>query len=232
MELKTENSTPIATIDAEAQRMAQHAQRYVIEADNYVCEDRAQFLTGADQLRTIKGVSKQLEDKRLSVTKPLNDVIKTINDWFRGPKAALDQAERRYKDRMGAFEQIERRKLAEQQAEADRKARLEQEELERRAQKAIDRGNTEKAAQLMIAAAEVQPAKAELAPVKAAGMSFGEIFDFEVIDAELIPREYLMVDLSKIRQQVKLDKSVKVSEQRIPGIRVFSRPQVGARAVR
>ena len=232
MQINTSGDVPVATIDTEAQKLAQNAQHHILMAQKYTCESRAEFLVGADSLKIVKGVAKALEDKRISVTGPLNNVIKTINDWFRAPGDACRQAEKIYKDAMGAFEAKERRLLAEQRAEADRKARLEREERERRAAKAVERGNTERAAQLLVAAADVQPAKADLAPVKAAGMSFGEAFEFEIIDPELIPREFMIVDTAKIGRQVKLDKNVELSMRKIPGIRVWSRPQVGARAAR
>nr|WP_294525808.1 hypothetical protein [uncultured Rhodopila sp.] len=156
----------------------------------------------------------------------MNEAIKTINDWFRGPAVTVQTAIDLYKREMGEFEQREQAEIRRQADEAARVARVEREELERRALSAIDKGQTEKAETLLARAEEVTPVKPDLAPVKAAGMGFGEAWEFEIIDAAAIPREFLKVDEAKIGQYVRAMKQ----SAKIAGVRFFSRPKVSVRA--
>ena len=213
-------------IPVEAKALALRAEGAMAMAETYECATREQFLMGSDSLRSLATLKKALEEKRTSVTGPLNEALKTINDWFRGPAATVQQAIDVYKRQMGAFEAREQAELRRQADEAARRAREEREELERRALFALDKGQTEKAETLLARSEAVVPAKPDLAPVKAAGMGFGEAWEFEVIDAALIPREFLKVDEAKIGQYVRAMKA----SAKIAGVRVFSRPKVSVRA--
>lgn len=71
-----------------------------------------------------------------------------------------------------------------------------------------------------VVAAPVFVAPVAAAPVaKAEGVSFREIWDFELEDLAAVPREYLLVDEVRVRAVVRALKSL----TRIPGVRVFSR---------
>jgi colicin import membrane protein len=83
-------------------------------------------------LRGVKSLAKQIEDERVSITKPINDALKAINDLFREPKAILDDAERKVKGAITAY-QAEQRRIAD---EAAKKALAEKLAIEAEARKA------------------------------------------------------------------------------------------------
>jgi len=222
----------LTRIDNSTQELAGKSDFYVIDAEGYVCRDRPSFAIGATALRAVKDLQKELEARRVSVTGPLNEALRTINGWFKGPLEKLNQAERAYKGKMAAFEIAEQDRIRKEQIEADRRAREEREELERRALAALEKGNEKKAEELIHRAEEVVPELPETAPIKAAGVSFGTKWDFVVADKDLIPREFLMVDTAKIGQVVRALKNKELAEKQIPGITVFSSAQVSARGAR
>jgi len=222
----------LARIDNSTQELAGKSDFYVIDAEGYVCRDRPSFAIGATALRAVKDLQKELEARRVSVTGPINEALRTINGWFKGPVEKLNQAERAYKGKMAAFELAEQDRIRREQIEADRRAKEEREEFERRALAALEKGNEKKAEELIHRAEEVVPALPETAPIKAAGVSFGTKWDFKVTEAGRIPREYLVPDLAKIGQIVRALKNKEMAEAQIPGITVFSSAQVSSRGSR
>lgn len=217
-----------AQIDQETRLLAIRADRAELAVKEYLCLDRAAFTFGAAQLRDVMDLKKELEAKRVSVTKPLNDVLGIINGWFKPPMAKLKTAEDGYKLGMAQFEQAEQARIRKEEAEARRIADEQRAELERRAVKAAEQGKVEKAEELIERAVAVVPEAPATAPLKASGIGFGEQWEFEIIDAAQVPREFCKVDEAKIGQYVR---AMKV-DAKITGVRVFSRPKVSARGSR
>lgn len=192
---------------------------------------RDSFFVGAEDLRTIKAFQKTLEDKRTKITGPLNESLRSINDLFRDPMAQLKAAESGLKVKLGNFERQEREREEAERKAAQRKADEEKAELARRAAKAEAQGKVEKAQELAARAQEVQVAAPAIVPVKAAGTSFGEKWEFEIIDGTQLPIEFLVPNLAKIGQTVRAMKSVDACAKLLgPGVRVWSSVQVSARA--
>ena len=145
----------------------------------------------------------------------------------------LDEAARR-----------EREKLEAQAREAERKAREEAEAKRRAADEAAAAGRAAEAAKLAAQADRVEAkaaAKVEdlevraasvVAPItrseapKVAGTATREEWLFEITDPALVPREYLVIDESKIGKVVRALKS----DTSIAGIRVYSRRVLAARS--
>lgn len=222
------NNQPLAVIPQTAEIEAKAADPVLQQAMAFAIHNREHFQAAAVFLRSIKSRIGTLEGMRTSVGRPLLEAKRTVDEWFAAPLAVLRRAESQVKDLMGAFERLERDRIELERREAEARARQEREELERRASRAADKGQVEKAADLTARAREVVAAPPETAPLKARGMSFGELWSFVVVDPALVPREYLMVDESKISGVVRSMKG----DTKIPGISVFSRPLVGARGER
>jgi hypothetical protein len=119
------------------------------------------------------------------------------------------------------FSDAQERKRREEQARLEEAARKEREKLQRQAEAAAAKGREERAAVLEATAAAVVAPIAQAAAPKVAGVSFRSIWRAEVVDASLVPREYLMVDqakLDKVAAALKGDTviaGVKVREDRI-----------------
>ena len=107
-------------------------------------------------------------------------------------------------------------KLEEARREAERLRKLEEEKILAQASQLEMQGETKLAEEILNTPVTVSP---KYEKPKIQGISFAEIWDFEILDEKLIPREYLIPDEQKIRQIVKATKG----ELNIPGIKIFKR---------
>lgn len=146
-------------------------QALVDSADRFLASAKASYAiikTGdmyeaaAIDLQSIKTAQKALEDKRTSAVGPLNGVVKTINDWFRKPTAALADAEAVIKRGMIGYQNEQERIRREQEARAAEQLRKDRERLEAQAAKAAAAGKSEKADAILQNAAML-PTSVEIA---------------------------------------------------------------------
>lgn len=216
------NPTELARIPASTSYLAQQALELYDEHKAMDITNRVQFVAGAEVLRTVKGMQKSLETERTKATIPMNEALRQVNDWFRGPREQLEKAEKIIKAALAKFEWGETERIRAEEAKAREAARIETEELERRAAKAIQKGDTDKAADLMARAAVVVPDLAPTAPVKAKAMAFTDVWAVAVTDPQLVPRQYLVIDEAKIRAVVKAMKG----DIEIPGVKIIHRRDV------
>jgi hypothetical protein len=143
-------------------------------AASYQVTTVEQYQHGAEDLKRVKTAQKRLEDTRTSLTGPINESLRKLNAFFKGPADKLVVIERAIKGALTRFadeqERIrreeqrkaeeearrEREKLARQAAEAEAKARAEQERLRREAEEAAAAGRAEEAAKLAAKADRVE----------------------------------------------------------------------------
>lgn len=147
-------------------------------------------------------------------------------------KAALEKVEAevaRIKRAMAEWRQRQDEERRRQEAELAAKLKAEEDARILREAAALEAaGDTQTAAAIVEEqlAAPAPVVRLEPAAPKVAGVSMVEAWDFEVVNAALLPREYLVPDLAKIRGVVKALKG----GARIPGVRVFRADQVRVRA--
>lgn len=147
-------------------------------------------------LREIKSHWHNLEEQRTSITGPMNRALRAVNDLFRPVSKALETEE-----------VILKRKLA---AYADAKARAYQASVQ-----VVADASTPEAA--LTAMAQVAP------PTSGPeGISIRKVWKFEVVDPNLVPREYCSPDADKISAALS-------SGVQIPGVRIYEDSIVSAR---
>jgi hypothetical protein len=100
-------------IPDEAQVAGRSALELTSRAAVLTVATRSEFLSAAGVLRDIKRYETALEEKRTAVTKPLNEALRTVNNWFRGFSDALKSAEARVKLCMAGFQEAEAQAIAE-----------------------------------------------------------------------------------------------------------------------
>lgn len=168
---------PIAALQMPDQAaITRGAESSLRMAQSFTIADDDEYAMAADELKAVKAKHKALEDKRTSITGPMNKAMKAINDLFRGPLAALEQAEGMFKTSMLAYttekERIaaEARRKAEEAAAAERR-RLEEEARQREAQARAEQERIarEEAARAAAAKAEQDRLAREAAEAKARG---------------------------------------------------------------
>lgn len=157
-------------------------------------------------------------------TTPINQALKQIRLLWAGPMAAYTGAVKLKKQLMAdylgkkAAEQRRLQQLADEQANAERLR------LEARANKADAAGKPEKAAALAYQAANTMAPVIRTEAPKIAGQSVREVWEFQIEDASLIPREYLMPDVVKIRRYVAAMKA----DAKVAGVRIYSEKRIAS----
>jgi hypothetical protein len=235
--IENETGAVVAAQEREAQALLEVAQAYEIDSPDMAA-------AAAEELGAIKAKAKQLDELRKSMTRPLDEANARIMDLFRGPQDLLAKAEMTIKGAIGKWQQLANQRAEEARRAAEAVARAERERLdaerkaaEEAARQAAADGDESAAAEAqakaVVLAAEAEvvehlaPAVVE-APQKLAGVSTRKDWDFEIVDPAAIPREYLAIDEKKIRAYVKAMKS----DAKIPGVRVYAKDVIAARATK
>ena len=185
----------------------------------------------AELLRRIKTHAKDLNEKRLEITRPIDESKARIMAMFRPIEDKLKNAENIIKRGILSWEA----KIAEEnrrQQEIANRAAKEAEERARaalvvKAETAIAEGKPE------LAVAYVEKAEAVIvAPVnvaverRASGISIPKIWKFRITDSSLIPDEFWILDETKIGKVVKAMKET----TKIPGVEAFEEATVSAKS--
>jgi hypothetical protein len=175
--------------------------------------DNAQYETASTILKDIKGRLARLEILRREITKPLDESKKRIMDLFRVPVERLEIVESHIKTAMLAFQ----RAIEDARAVAEVKAIEERRRLETAREKAMAKGDWDKAVEVSQKSAEVRIAGPP--PVtKIAGVSTRVVWRYRITDATKIPREYLIPDEAKLGR---LARELK-GEAKVEGCEFFS----------
>lgn len=163
-------TTDTVTYDASAAIvLATKAQNALTTATDYVIDSPTMFELASEDLKQVKALQKEVEEKRTSITGPLNQAVKAVNDLFRSPKEYLEKAEATLKRAMVTWTSEQERLAAEARARAEAEARAERERLA-----AIEREQAEAArkaqeeAQAAAAAGDQEAAAAAMAAAQAA----------------------------------------------------------------
>lgn len=230
--------------------LAAKAQTALTGATGFVIDSSDMYDIAADDLRYVKALQKEVEEKRTSITGPLNQAVKAVNDLFRAPKERLEQAEATLKRAMVAWttEQerlaIEARRVAEEAARAER-ARMEEaaRQAQTEAEMAAEAGDMEAAAiaqahaeAAALTAQVVTIAPAVEVPTKVAGISGRVAYSAEVVDLmELVravaagqaPVECLQADTKFLNAQAR---AFKRAGSLYPGVEARVERTISARA--
>ena len=175
----------------------------------------------AGLLAQIKGQANALDKRRREITKPLDEAKARIMDLFREPLAILSKAEAAIKSAVGDFN----RKQEEARIEADRVqreiAKKEEDRLRKLADKAEARGDLPKAQAFDERANLAQSFKPGniVQPVSSvAGISVRKAWKYRIVDAALIPREYVLINETLLGNIARSTKG----ELKVPGVEFYA----------
>lgn len=122
LEIRGNEAAVIAPQDAD--RALQVAQAYVIDDDEM-------FAAAGDELRGIVTKGRQIEELRKSLTGPILEAKRRIDEFFRGPLDRLSQAESVLKLSMSTYQREQQRRIEEAQRAAAAEAERQRQEAER-----------------------------------------------------------------------------------------------------
>lgn len=221
-------------ISPETQQEADAAQKVLEIAREYHIESPEMMDAAASELKSIKAKAKDLESRRMAMTRPLDDTKKQIMDFFRLPLQYLLDAENIIKRGMLAYQGEQERLRRAEEARLRDLAEKERQRLERQAAKADEQGKAEKAEDLREQAESLPvPVVAHSAP-QVAGISTRENWSAEVTDMRAllqgvidgkVPEVAVIADMKVLNAQARALKSA----MNYPGVKAVCEKGISAR---
>jgi len=152
-------------------------------AATYAVETAEQYQHGAEDLKRVKAAQKRLEETRTGLTKPINESLRRLNDFFRAPADRLAAIERTIKAALTRFADEQERIRREEQRKLEEAARRERERLEAQAREAERRAQEKAAAERRAAEEAAAAGRAEEAAKLAARAAATEAKAAEKVEA-------------------------------------------------
>lgn len=187
--------------------------------------DDGSYLHAAEMVKGIKALRAEVDEAFDSIIAKANAAHKEACAKKRAAETPLIEAERLIKAAMGAFDEAQERiRRAEQQRLEDEERRRVEEDrinlaahMETEGKAFGDEGIVAEAHELIN-----QPIVPVVAPVvkavpKVQGVTYRDVYKFQVVNPQLVPRQYCIVNESAIRSVVNGLKGEAV----IPGVRIW-----------
>jgi len=180
--------TVTVELDRSDREQMQNAAGMLVMAQGFAVASQADYDEGAQYLREIKQRRNELDAKRKSITRPLDEAKKRIMDLFRPPIETLDKAKGEIEGSMSAWYREQERQRREAEARAREEARREEEKrrkaVERKAEAARKKGDEERAQQIIDEAEQAPPPPAPVfeQPEQPKGTHVRTYYAAEVVD--------------------------------------------------
>lgn len=187
--MKTEKTKEIVVLEKKVSKLMQAVENQSISSNE-------EMMQAGELRKEIKTVAKTAKEEKEKATKPLNDVLKTIRDWFAPLEENCKKAI--------VIVESEMRKYQNEIDEKRRKAEAEAQKIVDAAQKKLEEGKmTETAFEKTVEKLETKLETVPEVITKSEDFHTRVIKKVRIVDALLIPREYLVPDTVKINTAVK-----------------------------
>jgi len=195
-------------VEQDVTKLFDEIQMVAEKAEAFTVTSQSDVKLATNDLSIIAGIKKRAEAKKKEYLAPLEEHKKSITAFFAQLLDPINFADKTLRDKTKTF-------LAEEQRKADEARRIAEEEQALARRKAALNGEPEPKREI-IPTIHVQTShQAELGK---SGMM--DVWKWEIVDRELIPRHYMKVDDAAITKAVKASHDT----QSIPGIRIFNEP--------
>ncbi len=198
--------------------LSKSAKRLLTQAQDLIVATADDYEGAAGVLKTLTARESEVKANKAKLWDPLAVLTSNIQAIFNPPLKVLDQAKKLVSAKMGSYAQEQENIQREKQRIADQEAEDARQKLRAKAEKAEDAGMHDRAAVIEARAQSVQAPTIEVETPAVSGIQLRKRWLFEVTDASLVPREYLMVDERLIRAEV----NAKEALAEIPGVRIWS----------
>lgn len=207
-------------IQTEVKQQVDEATQFADQATSLTITNQTELDAAANIVKEAKTRFKEIDEKRKSMTAPLDESKRMIMDFFRPVLDQLKATESTIKNGIADFHRVEiereRRESEKARLEAERIEAKRQEALMKRAEKADEKGNESKADGLRDQAEQVYvPPALTLAPAKASGVSVSKVWRFRVTDLSKVPRQYLELNETAVNEMCRVAKSVAGEKQKV-----------------
>jgi len=217
-------TTPIETKELEAK-----STDLAVRAHQLVpIQDSVQYRDAIDLGRSLKAMEDGIQEFWGPLVQSAHQQHKALVKRRDDMCAPVQIAIAKIKTLIGAYDQQQERLRREQERIAQEALRREQKETAIREAQALQASGDSEGAEQVISQAAASPAPAVVIPSmvpKVTGKSSRTIWRYRVVNPELVPKEYMMVDEIKLGQIVRALKG----STRIPGIQVYEESVVSLR---
>lgn len=179
----------------------QEVDQFLYDFQVVEIENPEQYTKAGDMLKQLKNKIKKLEDKRKEYTKPLLDQKKLIDGDFKGIIKPLEEFVDKVKESMLVFHKAEQERKDKEQAELDKKA--------------LESGQSETKVEV------VNDIKTQRGDVSTTTVK--KVWTYEVEDENLLPREYMKPD------ETKISKAVREGVREIKGVKIYQKESLSIR---
>lgn len=198
--------------EREIVKMKDENSKLVAHAESIAVLNQMDFENASAHLKTIQTALKNIEAKRLSFTKPLNESLKNINDTFKLLKLPLEQAKDIISGKMQTWHHEERKRIEAEQE------KIRKEELRRMKIRDAHREKGHNVSDEEIALEQPEPLNGALG-----ASHIRKRWVFRIVDESKVPQKYYSIDETKIRQ------AVAEGAREIPGILIYQDESVVTR---
>ncbi len=195
----------------EIQKITTQSGDIVGRATGLIVADDQGVETASLILKDISDTKKSIEDRRTFFVKPLNDQVKKINDLFKSIAAPLLVADERLRFKIKDYRAEQAAILAKEQERLNKLAAKQQ-------VKADIKAEEHGVEPVTVVAKQVAPQASMIG-----NMVSKKVWKFKVIDAAIVPRDYLIVDETLIR------KAVQSGLRDIQGVEIYQEEAIAIR---
>lgn len=197
------------------------AGRRLKEATELDIQTAEDLPTASQLFNEIRNERDRYERERKDEKEPHLAAGRAVDERWKPILDTHDTASSIVNSKISIFRRQAEKRAAEEQARLRAQQEKERMRLAKQAERAEAKGLTETADALIHEAETMQPAiVAPSVPRHVPGLVEADNWTFEIVNAALIPREYLMLDMVAIRKTVKALKD----RTAIPGIRAYNEP--------
>jgi hypothetical protein len=217
----------------EVRAIVDDARTLLAAAESFSVKNGEQYVDAAVRLKAVKAKQKDLKALREAITKPMNAALDAVRDLFARPEGALKTAETMLKGAMDEYDAAVELKRANAQRALDEEAERQRRKLEQQAQKARDKGQAEKAAQLnerasMVVAPIVQQESPRVSGIARREIWHAEITDFRALVRGVANGEVPLAALDANRTFLNGQARALRAELRYPGVRAVPERNIAA----
>ncbi len=182
---------------AKLELVQKEVEEFLYQNQEITVSTQEDYTKATDTLKVINGKIKKLEEKRVEWTKPILEAKRKIDDDFKQAIKPLEEYVATVKTKMLDWYRGEQKRLDEEQKKLEAKA-LEDAKKNKQSEVVVPIVN------------EVKSHRGDLATA-----TVSKKWMYKLLDENLVPREYLIVDESKIKL------AIKEGTRKIAGVEIY-----------
>lgn len=201
----------------EIKKIEQESNQLVVKAQGLVIKTNEDNVTALEFGKVIKRMQKEVDEAFDPIIDKAHQAHKEAVSQKKRYYEPLVNAERLIKQKSIDFQMAQERIRQEQERKLQEEAEKKRQEALAKAEAARAEGKDNKADKYEEKAANIVAPTLASNVQEVKGSSLKDDYDFEVINPDLIPRDYLVIDEVKIRRVIKATKG----SLAIPGVKVI-----------